>query len=458
MSYARLAERLFNVPLLIAPDKADTIAAVFNAHLQNTVAELPKFEPPTRVDLATSMSMRRADGGYYATNAGVAVVQAHGSFVQRAGGLDAQSGLTGYNSIAATLSAAVRDPGVRGVVIEFDSPGGEVEGVVDLASLIAGVDKPVWAHANGIALSAAYWLAAAADRVYASQTGLLGSIGVLLLHADRSKIIERSGVVYTAIYAGARKVDGSSMSPLTEEARARAQARVDQVYAMFTEHVAAHRSVAEKKVRGTEAAILSVQDAKQVGLANDVASLGDTVQMMTDDLNAGRSKRKSYGRAAANAHSSQETAMSEQDNGAAPKEPAAITQADLDKARAEGVEKGKKEAATEAQATAAKQADATAGDKAKARIKAIQDSPEGKERPALAKKLAFDTDMTSEAAQAFMKDMPKEASGNPLDAAMRGTNPKVGADGEPPKERGGAHVVDMKAIYDARHPHLRAQK
>ena len=424
MSYARLAERLFNVPLLIAPDKADTIAAVFNAHLTNTQAEMPKYDAPERVDLASAMSMRRAEGGYYVTTAGVAVVQVHGSLVQRAGGLDALSGLTGYNGVAAMIGSAMRDHGVRGMVLEFDSPGGEVEGVVDLSTLIAGGDKPIWAHANGIALSAAYWLSAAADRVYASQTGLLGSIGVLMLHADRSKIIERAGVVYTPIYAGARKIDGSSMAPLTEEARARAQARVDQVYAMFVQHVASHRNVSEKKVRETEAAVLSVQDAKAVGLANGVASLGDTVQMMTDDLNAGRSKRKGYGRAAANAQFSQENHM-EEGKGAAPNAPAAITQADVDKAVAQAREDERKKVAAEAEAKATKDATAKADSDAKARIDAILSCDEAKDRPTLAKHLALKTSTSLEDAKGLLAASAKETSGNPLDAAMRGRNPNI---------------------------------
>lgn len=444
MSYARLAERLFNAPLLLAPDKAETIAAVFNAYVAGNVAELPKYEPPARVDLASSMSMRRADGGYYLTNSGVAVLQVHGSLVQRSGGLDSMSGLMGYNGITNMLSSAVRDPGVRGVVIEFDSPGGEVAGVMEMAGMIAEADKPVWAHANELAASAAYWLAAAADRVYAPTTGMLGSIGVLMLHADRSRQIDKAGIVYTPIFAGARKLDGSSMAPLTEEARSWAQDRVDQVYNLFVAHVAAQRGMSEKKVRDTEAAVYSVQDAKKMGLADDVATLGETIQMMTDDLNTGRSKRKSYGRAAANAqdltngHLPGRIDMDEKDKGAAP-----ATQAQLDAARAEG----KAEAQADADKAAKIAAEAQASGDAKARVKAILGCEAAKERPALAQHLALDTAMSAEDAIGVLAKAAKETVTNSLAAKMP-QNPKVGADGD--GSSGAAAAVDTAGIYAAR--------
>ncbi len=456
-NYPRLAERLFNTPLLLSPEKADTIASVFNAYLLDKVAELPKYEPPMNVEVASSLSLRRADGGYYTTNEGVAVVQVHGSLVQRGGGLrDMLSGMTGYNTIGAQISAAMRDSSVRGLILEFDSQGGEVEGVVDLASTIADVDKPVWAHANGIALSGAYWLAVAADKIYTSPTGMLGSIGVLMMHADRSKVMERAGVVYTPIYAGAHKVDGSPMAPLSEDARTWAQNRVNHVYDMFVDHVAGNRGLSEDDVRATEAGILSAGDAVDAGLADGIALLGETIHTMAAALwDTGLDRKKRYRRAAASAQSHRgETDMSNQpDKAAAPAQPAAITQADLDKARADGEASAAAKAKEEAKAAVA---NITAA--ATARIKAITESASGKDHPALAKKLAFDTDMSPEAAQALMDGLPKEAQEalapvNALAAKMaaEAPNPKVGASTTEEGDEDSAIAVRV-ASYARRRP------
>jgi signal peptide peptidase SppA len=455
--YPHLAGRLFNTPLLVDPDKAATIAAVFNAYLQNEVAALPEFLPPERADIAAQVSARRAEGGYYLTNDGVAVVPVYGTLVQRAGGLEALSGLTGYNDINRRLTAAARDSGVRGIVLEFDSTGGEVEGVVETSTVISEIQKPVWAHANGLALSGAYWLAAAADRIYTTPTGLLGSIGVLIMHADRSRIVERSGVVYTPIYAGARKVDGSSLLPLTEEARGWMQSRVDELYEMFTDHVAGNRNMSVEDVRNTEAGIISAQESVNIGFSDGVMLLGETVATMASELyNGSLERKKVYRRAAVSAFHLGEHVMSTvpKDNAAAPVL-AAITQADLDAARAAG----RTEGATEA-ATAAKAAAEAAGVEARKRIKGITESAEGKKRPALANRLAFDSSMSVDDAIAFMAPLPEEAKAeaptNALAARMeQEPNPKVGAgngdgDGEETAEQMGTRLAGLAAKHKVR--------
>lgn len=448
MSYDRLAGRLYNTPLLITPEKAAIIEAVFRSHVEGyaptTQPRVEEHRPA--IELASASSMRRTDGGYYMNTAGIAVVQIHGSLVQRGDGMDAMSGLTGYNRIAGQVSAAMRDPNVRGVVLEIDSPGGEVPGLMELASVVTGADKPIWAHANELAASAAYWLGAAAAKLFAPTTGMVGSIGVLMMHVDRSRAIERAGITYTPIFAGARKLEGSSIAPLSEEARSSAQSRVDQVYGMFVEHVARYRKMKEQAVRDTEAGMFSVQDAIDMQLADGIATLGDVVQMMTDELNSGRlGNSHTFGRAAVNAQSTSTGDVMSDANKAAPAVSAVITQEQLDAARAAGVTEGKAAAISEAQSTATKAA--------AERIKAIQSSDAGKTRPALASHLAFETEMSAESAIALLAKAAPETKpeANPLNAALAGTNPRVGPDGEHAQSEGAPRVVETaQSIYDRR--------
>lgn len=440
--YARLAERVYNTPLLITPEKAEAIELVFRHFLEGRSTELPKYEAPERVELSTALasqqvSLRRTDGGYYVTNSGVALVRVHGSLVQRAGYLDAASGLTGYNALAGQLSHAMRSQDVRGVVLEIDSPGGEVAGLAEFADFVAEADKPVWAHANELAASAAYWVATAADKVYGAKTALLGSIGVVMLHVDRSVQNAKAGVTYTPIFAGARKVDGASFAPLSDEARANAQARVDEIYSLFVKQVAGRRGMSEKAVRETEAGVFSAGDAVKKKLLDGVATLGDTVQMMTDELNAGRIARKpNYGRAAVtSAQSQQEKSKMEQEDG---KKPAAQT--------------------TPATTQPDPAALAAAADKAKeserARVEGIMTHAEAKGHEA-AEHLAYAPEgYTVEAAAAILAAAPKEADkpagANPLSAAMP-ANPKVGNDdGKSGDPAANAPVISSAAIYAAR--------
>lgn len=130
-------------------------------------------------------------------------------------------------------------------------------------------------------------------------------------------------------------------------------------------------------------------------------------------------------------------------------EPAAnFTQADLDRARAEGAAQGKKDAEVEAQAAAAKAAQATAEEAAKARVAAILSCDEAKERPTLSKHIALKTSMSVDEAKEMLAASPKEAAGNPLANAMP-PNPKIGAD-RGGSEGGPSTVLNSIAIFEAR--------
>lgn len=257
-----LAARLYGTPLLIARAKLDVILAVLGARIglnaRVPAPELALTQHP-RPDTRTP---------------GIAVIPVHGTLVRRGLALDAASGLTSYADIAAQLDAALTDPAVSGVLLDLDSPGGESGGVFELAERIraaAGV-KPIWAHANDAAFSAAYALGAAAQRLTLSRTAGVGSIGVIALHVDQSVKDAREGLSYTAITAGAHKNDFNPHQPLSPEAAVALQAEVDRLYALFVEQVAQMRALDPAAVRATEAGLFFGEHAVAVGLADGVKS------------------------------------------------------------------------------------------------------------------------------------------------------------------------------------------
>jgi len=447
MAYPRLAARLYNAPLLITPEKAEVIEAVFRAHVEGRQAELPPADSAERQTMAASIQMRRTDAGYYVTNSGVAVLPVFGSLVQRADSMDAASGLTGYNRLTTQLDTAMRDPMVRGVVMEIDSPGGEVAGAFELANFLADAAKPVWAVANEMAASAAYLLASHADRVYLPATAQVGSIGVVMLHVDRSQQVAKSGLVYTPIFAGRRKLDGTSLAPLSEEARRSAQDQVDRLYGMFVDAVANGRGMKSKVVRDTEAAMLAAPDAVKQGFADGIATLGQAVQMMTDDLNAGQGGRRDKRRMATPSAQPEVHDMTDK-TGTAPAQMVATAE-QVEAAKSEaynaGVEAGRAE--SEAPAEAIAQAVATE----RARVAAILTHAEAAGRESMAQHLAFNTDTTPDVAGALMAVAPKAgaAATNALAAAMAMVpNPQVGGDVD--RAGKGAATINATAIYDRR--------
>jgi signal peptide peptidase SppA len=262
-----IAGRVFDAPLLIARAKLDTILGVIGPRLRGE--SLPFGSKPIARD--------------YEISNGVAIIPVVGTLVRRTVGLEAQSGLTSYGLIGERLDAALQDSAVKGILLDIDSPGGEAGGVFDLADKIfaARKVKPIWAVANDEAFSAAYAIAAAAERIYLSRTGGVGSIGVIAVHLDQSEAEADAGLKYTAIYAGEHKNDLSPHEPLSDPARAQLQTEVDRVYELFATSVARMRGIELTAVKATEAALYFGHQSIAVGLADRIGTMGDALSDFT---------------------------------------------------------------------------------------------------------------------------------------------------------------------------------
>jgi len=212
---------------------------------------------------------------------GILTVPIVGELARKTYGLDPQSGLTSYDWIDGTLRAAARDPDVRGVLLEIDSPGGEVRGLFDLVgpsgalAALKAAGKPVVASTEGRAASAAYAIAAAADALYVSSTAGAGSVGVVIAHLDVSVAEAAAGIRWTFVHRGAEKIAGNPHEPLTDNARSKMQAHADRAYEAFVAQVADARGLEPAAVEATEANVYHGQEAVDVGLADHVGTLAD---------------------------------------------------------------------------------------------------------------------------------------------------------------------------------------
>lgn len=265
-----VAAHLMGVPLMIYRPKLDTILAVLGKRLDLPDTTVTDFVPNPRAELPSA--------------SGIAVIPVYGTLVKRTLGLNAVSGLTSYQSIAEQLDTALADPAIQSIVLDIDSPGGEVNGAFDLADRIyaARTHKPICAIANDSAFSAAYAIASAADRVYVAQTGGVGSIGVIAMHVDQSAKDARDGLSYTPIYAGSHKNDLSPHEPLADSAREGLQREVDRLYQLFVAQVVRNRNLSTAAITTTEAGLLFGAEAVSAGFADGVASLEQVLLELTD--------------------------------------------------------------------------------------------------------------------------------------------------------------------------------
>lgn len=270
----------FGRPWALLPEKMDEIHRAVEARLAG--AEI-SFDASR-----AGPSGNRADDSYRVTD-GVAVIPVYGVLEKRANLFTRMSGGTSTELLARDLRAAFDDPLVDAVVLDIDSPGGAVDSVQVVVDALQAnrargpLAKPVVAHANELMASAAYWIGSAADRIVAAPTAQVGSIGVRMMHVDRSGMDEKVGVRRTEIFAGRYKTAGTDTRPLDEESRAYLQSRVDRFYTLFVEAVAANRGVTvAEALRWADGRVLIGEEAREAGLVDAIGNLETAIAMAQD--------------------------------------------------------------------------------------------------------------------------------------------------------------------------------
>ncbi|WP_435102348.1 S49 family peptidase [Arhodomonas sp. AD133] len=296
-NYSHIAHRVFNRALLVEPSYARVFVGALAERLDVRSLALPDGITVDAAELrSTAAGFAPRERGLVDTVDGIAIIPVEGTLAHRYGHLEPFSGMTGYDGIQAKMEAALEDTSIRGILLDINSPGGEVSGCFDLTDFIyesRGI-KPMWAVADELACSAAYSLASAADRIIAPRTADLGSVGVLTMHVDQSQMVEDMGLDVTFIHAGAHKVDGNPFEPLPEDVRADIQAEIDELYAMFAHTVARNRGMGDGAVRDTEARVYNTRDAIEVGFADEVMAVRDVMPAFDEYLSDQRTNRRTF--------------------------------------------------------------------------------------------------------------------------------------------------------------------
>lgn len=162
------------------------------------------------------------------------------------------SGLITENSrLIRAVDALASDDSVKGLILKIDSPGGSVVGGEALHDAIARVaaKKPVVAVMGATAASAAYMIAVPAQRIFAHQATLTGSIGVLMEAPEFSGLLDKLGVAAEVVRSGPLKDEPSLVRPMSPAGRAVAQGLVDDMYDQFVTMVAQGRNMSADQVR-----------------------------------------------------------------------------------------------------------------------------------------------------------------------------------------------------------------
>jgi ClpP class serine protease len=160
------------------------------------------------------------DGLPIRVDEGVAIIPLMGPMMRRAGPIAARYGIAGTDGVRLAIESAVADDDVDQILLRIDSPGGSVSGLDQLGDAISAAKKPVTALVDGMAASAAYYVASQADRIVLGRNDLVGSIGTRMMLYDFSRQFENDGVEAVPIDTGKHKSAGALGTKITDEQRA----------------------------------------------------------------------------------------------------------------------------------------------------------------------------------------------------------------------------------------------
>jgi len=266
----------------ILPEKLETICAFLNGWSDGHRASKEEIQ---------AAMMGQDSSEYGAENIdNVAVLPIYGTIAPKATMMSEFSGGFSCESFTKDFRAALADDSVTAIVFDVDSPGGTVTGVPELAAeiLAARGKKPIIASVSGMAASAGYWLASAADKLIVTPSGEVGSIGVYCTHQDVSGAMDKAGVKMQFIQAGKFKTEGNPYEPLSDSARVEMKKGVDEFYEMFVAGVAAGRGVSVEKVKADfgQGRMLMAKDALAAGMVDSIQTLDQVLAGLGADSSA----------------------------------------------------------------------------------------------------------------------------------------------------------------------------
>lgn len=207
-------------------------------------------------------------------------------------------GMVDLAKLQGVFDSLVNDAEIGTIVLDIDSPGGSSVGVSEFAQKIfaAREKKRIVSIANPLSASAAFWLSSSATESYVMPSGMVGSVGVYMMHVDYSEMLKQDGIAVNFISAGEKKTDGNAFQPLSDTARETYQGIVDEIYDSFVSDVARNRNVSGDVVKEQfgKGSIVTAKGALQAGMVDGILTLDDLVARELSRVNESESRGKAF--------------------------------------------------------------------------------------------------------------------------------------------------------------------
>lgn len=215
----------------------------------------------------------------------VAEVAVDGPITRDGGGpLPSQPGSTPADDIVEQIERADEDENVDALVLELNTPGGEVVPSDDIRLAAEEFDGPTIAYATDVCASGGYWIASGCDAIYARDASIVGSIGVIGSRVNAKEFADKLGLSYERLAAGKYKDAGTPLKEMEEYEREYLQDIIDDYYTNFVDRVVTGRDLDEETVRDTEARVYLGEEALELGLVDELGTRDDVEDDLADRL------------------------------------------------------------------------------------------------------------------------------------------------------------------------------
>lgn len=277
MKLGHIIQKVYFDPVMMTPSLHASIRSIVEKHIEDD------YEMPDEDDEDSDFFGNKIPKPYNVDN--VAVIPVYGTIAHKVGKMEKSCGIVDVKDIKSWYKAALNDSNVGGIVFDIDSGGGFVTGVPELSQFIRDNRnmKPTVAYTDSVMASAAHYIGAGADAIFATPSAEVGSIGVYSYILDYSKAFEKEGVRVELFKDGKYKGMGMPGLALTDEQRQFIQNDVNEMSKEFKSFMKATRDIDDETMQGQT---FNGRKARELNLVEgNVDSLEDVISSVKDIIN-----------------------------------------------------------------------------------------------------------------------------------------------------------------------------
>lgn len=194
--------------------------------------------------------------------------------------------VTDSPTIVKFIEEADKNPKIKAIILEINSPGGSAVATEEIANAIKKTNKTSIAWIREIGTSGAYWIASSCDKIVANRMSFTGSLGVIASYLQFSGLLKDYNITYERLVAGEYKDIGSPFKDLTTQERKLLQEQLDKLHEYFIASIARNRNLPEEKVRELATGMFYLgQEAKDLGLVDVLGGKEEAKEIIEKELN-----------------------------------------------------------------------------------------------------------------------------------------------------------------------------